>query len=354
MFLPSSLHTLLSGERRDWSAKLFRLCAGVLEYPVRWWMNRRNTRFDTGANAIYEVYAKVISVGNITVGGTGKTPFVAWLAQWLATQNQSSVLISRGYGSRQNHANDEALELAAQLPNVPHLQNSNRIIAALQAAKQFPNSVLLLDDALQHRQLHRDLDIVLLDAFAPFGYEHLLPRGLLREPVTSLKRAHIIILTRANHLQPEQRELVRQRVVDIAPEAIWAEAIHAPVGFIDAKGEKSPLHSLSEQHVLAFCGIGNPRAFRETLQSLQIHIAHWQEFADHHAYTVKDMQHLASIAKSVHASACICTHKDLVKLQQQYFPNQSLLALQVGWQFITGEHEVTMRLQQCLQNKPSH
>jgi tetraacyldisaccharide 4'-kinase len=168
-------------------------------------VRQRNRWFDRAGSHVQRVAAPVISVGNITVGGTGKTPFVAWLAQWFALRQMPVTIISRGYGSRRGTPNDEALELAARLPDVPHLQNPDRVAAAEQALHANATQVLILDDAFQHRRLARDLDIVLLDALEPFGYEHLLPRGLLREPIESLSRAHVVALSRSDAVDEPRR-----------------------------------------------------------------------------------------------------------------------------------------------------
>src|SRR5206468_2244980 len=131
--------------------------------PYGWIVHRRNARFDRGVVRAEKVPAPVISVGNLTVGGTGKSPFVAWLARWFLDHSTAVTIISRGYGSPSGKPNDEALELATRLPGVLHLQNPDRLAAARAALAVNPRQVLILDDAFQHRRLARDLDIVLLD-----------------------------------------------------------------------------------------------------------------------------------------------------------------------------------------------
>ena len=128
----------------------------------------------------------VISVGNITTGGTGKTPMVAWLARWFRNQDVRVALVSRGYRAEAEGQNDEARELATLLPDVPHLQNPDRVAAARIAIDELETQLIILDDGFQHRRIHRDLEIVLIDALQPFGFGHVLPRGLLREPLRGL------------------------------------------------------------------------------------------------------------------------------------------------------------------------
>src|SRR6478752_160176 len=165
---------LVSGQRRGALAGVLRGVLALLEHPYRWAVARRNARFDRTPAAAVKMSAPVISVGNLTVGGTGKTPFVAWLAEWFLTRGISTTIISRGYGSRQGGANDEALELALRVPGAAQIQSANRVQAARQALAASSRQVLLLDDAFQHRQIGRSLDIVLIDALQPFGFDHLL------------------------------------------------------------------------------------------------------------------------------------------------------------------------------------
>ncbi|MBU6174878.1 MAG: tetraacyldisaccharide 4'-kinase, partial [Planctomycetes bacterium] len=151
----------------------------------------RNWAFDRGFKKTIGVEIPVVSVGNLTAGGTGKTPTVAFLAKWFRAQNKRVAILSRGYGAGSDGRNDEAKELEITLPDVPHLQSPDRIASARIAVDELGMELLLLDDGFQHRRIGRDLDIVLLDAREPFGFGHLLPRGLLREPLRSLKRADV-------------------------------------------------------------------------------------------------------------------------------------------------------------------
>ena len=206
---PSRLHDLLSGRRRGLGAALLRGGLRLAETPYAWAMRWRNHRYDSGAATVHRLDVPVISVGNLTTGGTGKTPLVFWLAQWFRDRAIPVAVVSRGYRAPQaaraataTSENDEARELAARLPDVPHLQNPDRVAAARQAIRQFQCRAIILDDAFQHRRIGRDLDIVLLDALEPLGFGHVLPRGLLREPVEGLRRADLVALSRADVLEP--------------------------------------------------------------------------------------------------------------------------------------------------------
>ncbi len=174
---------IVSGRRRGAGAAVSRGVLRLAEVPytaaVRW----RNRRYDGAHAAIARVGVPVLSVGNLTLGGTGKTPLVEWIARWFGERGVRVGIVSRGYGATNGQKNDEALELELSLPNVPHVQNPDRVAAARDAIERHGCQLILLDDGFQHRRLGRDLDIVLLDASAPFGFEHVFPRGMLREPL---------------------------------------------------------------------------------------------------------------------------------------------------------------------------
>lgn len=337
--LPTHFRDIISGSRQGLLGRCARMFLTALEPVYGGVVRQRNWRFDRGHTAAVRVNSPVISVGNLTVGGTGKTPLVCWLAKFLEGQGKPVTLISRGYGSR-GGPNDEALELATRLPRVPHLQNADRVSAAREALGQNPNQVLLLDDAFQHRRLARDLDIVLLDALEPFGYGHLLPRGLLREPVENLARAQVVGLSRADAVSPVRREEIRRKVEDLAPAALWIELAHQPVGCVDSVGETVSLRELRGQNVAAFCGIGNPAGFRHTLTQCEVDVLAMREFPDHCSFTPDVMQDLESWIVQRHqnadVTAVLCTHKDLVKIPRQTLAGIPLLAVEVELEITRG------------------
>jgi tetraacyldisaccharide 4'-kinase len=297
----------------------------------------KNNRFDSGWRQPTRVAAPVISVGNLTVGGTGKTPLVAWLAEWFQLRGVEVTLISRGYGAKRGRPNDEALELAARLPNVPHLQNPDRVAAARQAIACNPQQVLILDDAFQHRRIARDLDIVLLDALAPFGYDHLLPRGLLREPVESLKRAQLVALSRADAVDAAERERVRKRVQLIAPSAGWLELAHQPRALVNPRGQQLAFSMHQGQKLAAFCGIGNPAGFRHTVEAAGLNVTAWRELPDHCAYSSSELDSLQRWVKELPGvSAVLCTRKDLVKIPRDQIAGVPLWALAIELQVTAG------------------
>ena len=279
-----------SGYQRDRAGLLLRI--RLLEVPKRGLLSQVDSRADTrhgcrpgaagtgalfrhlrrggrrakrgirpGLEAVAGATVPVVSVGNITLGGTGKTPMVEWVARWYRRKGVRVALISRGYG----HAggiNDEGLVLEENLPDVPHLQDPDRVKLATIATTELDSELIILDDGFQHRRLARDLDLVMIDALDPFGPGKLFPRGLLRESLHSLQRASAVVLSRADLIEPAEREQIRRQVRDVIPELPFIEARHAPVDLIDCEGHAYPLCELAETEIAAFCGIGNPEGFR--------------------------------------------------------------------------------------------
>ncbi|MBI1901473.1 MAG: tetraacyldisaccharide 4'-kinase [Planctomycetia bacterium] len=333
----SDLCELLSGQRRGLRAALLRGLLSLGELPYRVVVGWRNWRHDRSASKSQKVAVPVVSVGNLTVGGTGKTPMVALLARWYRRRGVRVAVVSRGYGAEEGQRNDEAMELELRLPDVPQMQNPDRVAGAQAAIEEFQCQLVLLDDGFQHRRLRRDLDIVLLDATEPFGFGHLLPRGLLREPVSSLRRAHVVVLSRADAIEPARREEIRARVRRYAPNAVWVEASHAPEALVNSAGEARPPADVRGKRVLAFCGIGNPGAFRSTLQSLGAEVAAFREFPDHHAYVREDIAALAQAARECSADLAVCTRKDFVKIRADRLGNATLWALQIDLSITTGQ-----------------
>jgi tetraacyldisaccharide 4'-kinase len=344
----TELGALLGGQRRGLRAALLRGLLALAEVPYRGTVAWRNWRYDRSASKSQRVGVPVVSVGNLTVGGTGKTPMVAWLARWFRERGVRVAVVSRGYGAAEGQRNDEAMELELRLPDVPQMQNPDRVAGALAAIEEFQCQLVLLDDGFQHRRLRRDVDIVLLDATEPFGFGHLLPRGLLREPVSSLRRAHAVVLSRADAVAPERREGIRAKVRRHAPSAVWAEASHAPAALVNSAGGSRPPHDLRGKRILAFCGIGNPGAFRRTLAALGAEEATFREFADHHAYRREDIAELAQAARGCSADLAVCTQKDLVKIRADWLGETPLFALQIDLEITAGRPELEALLAKYL------
>ncbi|MCG8511455.1 MAG: tetraacyldisaccharide 4'-kinase, partial [Rhodospirillales bacterium] len=207
----------MSGEATGLLAAAARGGLALAEPVYRAVVSARNKRFDNGKRTIARLPRPVISVGNITTGGTGKTPMVIHLARLLHEAGHRPAVLLRGYKADPEHpqASDEAAELTAALDGIAYVEaNPNRVESARRVLDNHPNAdVFLLDDGFQHRQVHRDLDMVLIDAMCPFGHDHLLPRGLLREPMKNLARADAVVVTRADQVEPGKLKEIDQRIV---------------------------------------------------------------------------------------------------------------------------------------------
>jgi tetraacyldisaccharide 4'-kinase len=358
MHWESEFRRVISGQRRGAAAAALRGLLAAAEGPYAWIVRRKNARFDAGRAKAATFDAPVISVGNLTVGGTGKTPMVLWIARWLMERGAPVTVISRGYGARrqpltpgpspargEGRTNDEAQELVARLPGARQVQNPDRVAAAREALQENPRQALVLDDAFQHRRIARDLDIVLLDALAPFGFERLLPRGLLREPASGLARAHVVGLSRADAVDASRREEIRQRVAALAPQALWLELAHQPTALVALDGRRESLAAWRGRRVAAFCGIGNPAGFRHTLASCGLEVAALRELPDHFAYpprAVADLENWLRTHSGI--AAAVCTRKDLVKLPLESLAGLPLYALEIDVAITSGQEKLESRL----------
>ena len=345
--LAAHFRRLVSGQSRGPIAAAERALLRLAEIPYTATVRRRNRYYDDPAHR-QRVPAAVISVGNLTLGGTGKTPFVAWTVRQLLEHGLRVAIVSRGYKARAGAANDEARELAWQLPDVPHVQNPDRVAAARAAIQRHGAQALVLDDGFQHRRLARDLDIVLVDALEPFGFDHVFPRGTLREPPAGFARAQVIVLSRADLVEGPRREAIQKRIRAYAPQAAWVEAVHRPRRWLAPGGGEQPLAALEGQRVAAFCGIGNPPAFAETLKRLGCVLVGLRTFADHHPYSAADLESLAAWADAERATL-VSTVKDLVKIDPAWLAGQPLWGLEIGLTITAGEQLLLERLAPLVQ-----
>lgn len=356
----ASLHNLMSGRRRDVGARLLRGALGVASYGYGVAVTLRNYAYDRGWLSVQHANVPVISLGNITTGGTGKTPLAAWLANWLVEQGYRPGILSRGYrslhaepGSLESAGNDEKRVLDRLCPGVPHLQQRDRVQSSKRLVDEFSCDVLLLDDGFQHRRLARDLDLVLIDALQPWGFRHLLPRGLLRESLAGLRRAGLVIVTRANQVADTDRRQLQDELRRIRDHAECVEVAFRPQRLLGLDGSIRDLNSMARQKGHAFCGIGNPEGFRQTLATIQIDFD-LRAFPDHHHYTAEDLAGLAANAHDARVDLVLTTLKDLVKIPPTAWTGPPLYAVDIGVEFLSGEEVLTDRLRKLLQpKKPS-
>ncbi|MBM4017236.1 MAG: tetraacyldisaccharide 4'-kinase [Planctomycetes bacterium] len=306
---------VISSERRGPAAALARAGLALLAGAYRAGLAARNTWFRLPGTVVRAV-RPVVSVGNLTVGGTGKTPFVAYLARMVQEMGGRPVILSRGYGAAAGGRNEEALELSLLCPGVPHVQNPDRTAALAQWAAENPCDVAILDDGFQHRRLARGLDIVLIDALRPFGFGHLLPRGLLREPPSALRRADVLVITRADLAGPESLAILRRTLAQHTRQGTPVLAAHhEAVAVLAADGSRRDIATLRRQDVAAACGIGNSDAFLMTLERTGARVALSEAFPDHHAYTQADLDRVMRAAEAAGLKTLVTTGKDFVKWQ---------------------------------------
>lgn len=289
----------------------------------------RNAAYTLGLFKSRRLDAPVISVGNITVGGTGKTPVVAHLAKELLEDGEKVCILTRGYGRKSptkrivvsdggsilasaEDAGDEPRELAERLGGkAVIIADPDRVSAGIFATDAFKPTVFLLDDGFQHRKIFRDFDIVCVDATNPFGNGKTLPFGILREPPGNLRRAHTIVITRGNLVTADKLSKLKERISREAPDA---ELVVTNLEFVDIRELKGEGRLDRDLRALAFCGLGNPDNFYGLLRQDGFNIVGTHSFKDHHRYSQNDIDNLTVIAKDLDAEALVTTEKDAVKL----------------------------------------
>jgi len=294
----------------------------------------------------------VVSVGNLTVGGTGKTPAVEVAVQTLTDLGYRPAVVSRGYGRRTGgvqvvadaasirldaeEAGDEPFLLARRLPGVPVVVGSKRYDSARLAVQRFGVTAVVLDDAFQHRTLKKDLEIVMARARNPWGNGALLPAGPLREPLAALRRAHLVVATGAQ--RPEEAAAVVSAVNEWAPGVPVLTAVYALAECWEANRMRPvSLDQLRGSRVLAFAGIATPRAFEETLGAAGVAVRQFLEFADHHWYTPAEIATLDARAGDLQVEGLMTTEKDWVRLRKLPLPRRPLYVLSIRLVLTTGE-----------------
>lgn len=319
----------------------FFLRAASIPYSIA--VRIRNRLIDLRPDSVHSAGVPVVSVGNITTGGTGKTPVVALLTDELAKRSLRPGIVSRGYRSLSDEGNDEKRVLATLCPGTPHVQNSDRVAAARQCVSQFDAGILVADDGFQHRRLARDLNIVLVDALNPWGHDFVLPRGLLREPMPGLRRADLVILTRADQVSAERREQIWSQTRKWCGGVGEAEICFEPDELIGLAGNRTPVSEANLEHnFVAFCGIGNPAGFQQTLETAGFHVEEFIEFPDHHHFSPADIEAVAAKARRA-GCGLITTLKDLVKIESS--PDDvPLRALNIRARVTRGEEILTAEL----------
>lgn len=297
----------------------------------------RNRFFDRGTFSANDLGARTISVGNITTGGTGKTPLVAFIADLLAKRGERVCILTRGYGRKDvskrvlvsdldqvlansEDAGDEPLELAGKLlGKAIVVADRDRVAAAKWARPQFGITAFILDDGFQHRRAKRDVDIVCIDATDPFGGGKVLPAGRLREPVAGLKRADAIVLTRVD--LADDLAGVEDQIRTAAPDVpvFRARARLSEFKPLNGAANEVDLASIDSLNAFAFCGLGNPLAFYSLVEREGFHLTATHSFRDHNRYTAVDLKTIEVTARGSSANLLLTTAKDAVKIDAGQF-----------------------------------
>jgi tetraacyldisaccharide 4'-kinase len=364
------LEVVIFEERHDFRAKLTRsiLFGGSKVFQVavkvrRWLYNIRILRDKT-------LGVQVIAIGNLTVGGTGKTPVVEKFARELRDAGRNVAILSRGYRSKpvpihiwlankillrgdqtpprvvsdgksllldSDSAGDEPYMLASNLRDVIVLVDKDRVKSGRYAIEKFGCDTLLLDDGFQYWHLRgRRHDVVLIDRQQPFGNEHLLPRGTLREPPSHLSRAHTIFITKSDGNTAELRE----RIAKLNPSAPIIECIHRPLYFEDVfTGDRKGLELLAGKKVASLSGIAQPESFEQSLVRLGSELVYSKRFADHHRFTQQEILNAINRAKKRQAEIIVTTQKDAVRFPKIDRRDLPFYFMRVEIQIVSGAND---------------
>ncbi len=285
----------------------------------------------------------VISVGNLTWGGAGKTPVVEYLARRIAERHRTPLILTRGY------SNDEVEQMRHHLPRIVIGVGKDRVAVAKGIAAKQAINVAILDDGFQHWPIERDMDIVVVNALNPFGNGNLIPRGILREPLSVLNRASIIVLSHCNLMEAEALQALKQKLQKAAPKAALVESFLEPLFFYRANRHKRvSLSRLEHQRVTTFSGVGMPRSFQMLLSHCHIKPTRNFEFTDHHAFTDLELEEIKAISKSAATEEIVTTEKDFYRAPEQITRILNPLVLATRLRISKGEEALTDQLSRLL------
>ena len=359
-----SYYNLISGRNKGfWVCLLYNILVTVSKiYSVI--IRLRNFFYDKHIFAIHHAQAAVICVGNITAGGTGKTPLVVWLCNEIIKKERNKpdeyklAILTRGYKTTQNsklktqNYVDEPAIFAESCPQANVIVNPNRVIGGAQAIGKYSSNILVMDDGFQHRRLSRDLDIVTIDATCPFGYGRIIPAGLLREPVSSLKRADAVVITRSDQASEFQLKQIENKIRKIKPNILIARSVHQTVHVNTIDNRQIALEQFKGKKVFTFCGIGNPDSFINSLKKLDYEIAGSKFFDDHYHYTDSCLAEMKKQTQNLGVEVILTTQKDWTKIRLLKSAKDMPLAyLAIELKFLAGENELRDLIEDTLAGK---
>lgn len=337
------------GQRHTAWGKMLILPLALFALPYRFVVFLRCLFFDRGLFRQHKASVPIISVGNLTVGGTGKTPLVIMLARHLQAKGFRTAVLSRGYGSSAAapvnivsdgksilmdgvEAGDEPALIARSAKGVPVLTGASRILTAAVAIERLGAEILILDDGFQHRRIARNIDIVLLDSANPYGNGYMLPAGPLREPLVALRRADMIVVTDSFGDAGQ----MSASLPGIPAGMPIFRAARRPRGLRRGGTEQSvPLDSLQGARICAFSGIGAPESFRQTLTGLGADVVRFLSFPDHYEYDMEDLKRIQQESARAGASLIVTTEKDGVRLEAFPFFLEKVLLLEIAMEIVS-------------------
>jgi tetraacyldisaccharide 4'-kinase len=335
------LDQILYQKEKSLGEKILLFPLYLLSLPYGWAVRTRTFLYTLGLLKTKQLSRPVISVGNITVGGTGKTPLVMALSEGLMERGIPTAILSRGYRGKKGsgplvtdgqrvllspeESGDEPFLMASVLKGIPILIGKDRLKNGEMALDRFSVRGFLLDDGFQHLPLHRDLNVLLIDSQIGFGDGHLLPRGILREPLSHLRGADLFLMTKAE--DPEACQSLESTLREIHPSAPIFHSHYEPAGLIHPDGMLKPLHLFKGKKVLALSGIANPAYFSSLLRKCGMEVAVEMIFPDHHLYTAQDLTSI--LGKVKEADWIVTTEKDMVKLKRFLLDPLPLLSLRI-------------------------
>jgi len=324
------------------SLALFPLTAASFIYTLI--IAIRTSLYKLGILKSYHADCSVITIGNLTVGGTGKTPTVCIVAEYLKKEGIKTAVVCRGYRGKETDtpqivsdgkkilsdsesAGDEACMLAKKLSGIPIIAGKDRVAASKLACKHFNTKIIILDDGFQHLRLKRDLDVVLINSGNPFGNGFLLPRGILREPLTALKRADIVVLTKTSPVKADCSSL-ENRIRLHNPDAPVFRSFYKPSNIIDPVDNKCiPVDLLKNKKVACFCSIGDPESFIFLLEKMGLTLSEKTIFPDHHQYSSDDYKRMKELSEKF--DYLITTEKDIAKITPDMIKISNLFVLEI-------------------------
>ncbi len=369
-----SYRKLISGTSSGLGAALLRFFLGIAAqgYSIIIWL--RNFLYSKGWLKAHRADAAVISIGNITTGGTGKTPLVIWLCKFLQKKEFHCAVLTRGYKTRtkkqatsdeqRTTRTDEPAILAESCPEAEVIVNPDRVAGAAEAVNKFGAEALIMDDGFQHRRLARDVDVVTIDGTCPFGYGKVLPAGLLREPVAALKRADAVVVTRCDQTAESELTQLEEKLQQVNPDMIIARSIHAPVCAKSIGHKEIVLKELKAKKIFAFCGIANPDAFLNTIKNIGANLVGSKIYNDHYHYTDDCLADIYEQARHLKADLILSTQKDWFSSPLSSIRNASneqratrydipFAYLAIELRFISGEDKITQLIEDALAGKIS-